>query len=105
LRRAEGEAYRIVLTPPGTAQRHRDDMAGNAAPRAGCVRPAGGFRPRSDLFQIASLKGARRPFARTLSLRLAVQNRASHPITFEEALPPFRSGGWRRPPREPVPNR
>ena len=25
-------------------------------------------------------------FARTLSLRLAVQNRASHPITFEEAL-------------------
>jgi hypothetical protein len=38
LRRAEGEAYRIVLTPPGTAQRHRDDMAGNAAPRAGCVR-------------------------------------------------------------------
>jgi hypothetical protein len=57
LRLAEGEAYRIVLTPPGTAQRHRDDMAGNAAPRAGCVRPAGGFRPRSDLFQIASPGG------------------------------------------------
>src|SRR5262249_35801991 len=28
----------------------------------------------------------RATFARTLSLRLAVQNRGSHPITFEEAL-------------------